>query len=306
MIRKYVEHKPLTRVVLPEKKTVLPVDYLTMIYVAGIGVVLLFFHRGVASWPLYLVLHVLTIGAILGLIRVAGNRSSRILTFVREIYPIILFSFMFLEVGKIVRIFFPFWLEKHLIQWDKFLFGVHPTVWVQTIFRPWLTEFMAFSYWSYYIFIPVAAVLLFLKKDRTLLRSYIFTLSFTMYFCYFSYLFLTARGPHDTLAHLYIARENAGFFDYFIRTMQSNASIHGAAFPSSHVAAVWIVEIFLFKYKRWVGFLSLPLVLSLSVSVVYMQYHYAVDSIAGIALVFLVYPLAQTVQRKLRFDTPRP
>jgi membrane-associated phospholipid phosphatase len=83
-----------------------------------------------------------------------------------------------------------------------------------------------------------------------------------------------------------------------VKTIQSNASISGAAFPSSHVAAVWIAWIYLLRFRKWLGLVTLPLVLSLSFSVVYMQYHYAVDSIAGILLVCLSYPIGRALERK--------
>jgi len=283
-----------------------PTDSLTFLYLAGMAVLLTFFHHGVAQWPLFVLAHVAVMVVIALVIQWAHRSQSKILHFIRDVYPLILFTFMFVEISKVINIFFPFWLEQHLIQWDLWLFGTHPTVWVESFYYPWLIEFMAFSYWSYYLFIPTTAILLYLRKDRSLFYSYIFKLSFTMYFCYFSYLFLTARGPQDTLGHLHMVRDTVGFFDAFVRTVQANADIHGAAFPSSHVAAVWIVLIYLFKYKRWVGYLSLPLVLSLTVSVVFLQYHYGIDPIAGALLVFVVYPLAAYVEKKLDFKFKAP
>jgi membrane-associated phospholipid phosphatase len=86
-------------------------------------------------------------------------------------------------------------------------------------------------------------------------------------------------------------REFAGFFDAIVRNMQSGVAISGAAFPSSHVAATWVVWIYMYKYKKMYGWIVLPLVIALSLSVVYMQYHYAVDSIAGLFWFLLTYRL---------------
>ncbi|MFQ5485820.1 MAG: phosphatase PAP2 family protein [Desulfobacterales bacterium] len=204
---------------------------------------------------------------------------------------------MFLEVSLIINVLFPFWLEPYLISFDNLLFGHHPTVWVQDLFNRSLTEYMAFSYWSYYILLPLTGFVLFVQKDKSLFRSFVFNLSLTLYICYFSYLFLTARGPHETLAHLHLEREVAGFFDNWVKTIQENAAISGAAFPSSHVTAVWISWIYLFRFRKWLGFVVLPLVLSLSFSVVYMQYHYAIDPIAGIVLICLSYPLGRKLEK---------
>ncbi|MFQ5707089.1 MAG: phosphatase PAP2 family protein [bacterium] len=274
------------------------IDYLTFAYLGILAVVLVFFHRGVQHWPLIVVGHFFFIAALTFVIKFSATSSSRILRLFRDGYPFLLYTFLFEEVNALINIFFPFWLEGWLIKWDYFLFGNHPTVWLQKIYRPWLTEVMAFSYWSYYILIPFGGILLYLRRRKQLFHSFVFNLSFTLYTCYLSFLFLTARGPHETLAQFHVQRAPAGFFDHLVRTIQEYASISGAAFPSSHVTAVWIVLIFMFKYKRALGLALLPLILTLSVAVVYMQYHYAVDSIAGIILVCLTYPLGRFLEKR--------
>ncbi|MFQ5603216.1 MAG: phosphatase PAP2 family protein [bacterium] len=274
-------------------------DFATFAYIGLVALLLIFFHEGVQHWPWLVLLHVVIIGALMLFINYVEKKSfSKVLIFFRDAYPFFLYIFMFEELHLIANILFPFWLEGKLIQWDLFLFGQYPTVWVQSLFRPWLTEYMAFSYWSYYVIFPTVGVVLYLRKNKALYHSYAFHLSFTFYLCYFLYLFLSARGPHETLAHLHLVRTTAGFFDNLVLTIQGQASVSGAAFPSSHVAAVWVAWIFVFKYKRTAGWILLPLVISLSISVVYMQYHYAVDSIAGILLVLMTYPLARILEKK--------
>ncbi|MCH7681822.1 phosphatase PAP2 family protein, partial [candidate division KSB1 bacterium] len=216
----------------------------------------------------------------------------------RDCYPFFIFTFVFKEIALVINILFPFWLESHLISWDLIVFGIHPTVWVQQFYRPWLTELMAFSYWSYYILFPVSGFTLYFQKDKSLYFSFVFRLSVTLLTCYFLYLFLGARGPHETLASLHLERDYVFIFDKFVKSIQDAASISGAAFPSSHVAAVWVVLIYLFRFKKWLGLTLLPLILVLTVSVVYLQYHYAVDPIAGILVVCITYPLAGILEKR--------
>lgn len=276
------------------------VDYATCLYIGVVGVLLIFFHRGIEGWPYRILVHAAILGLLPFYIDFAESRASKILRFLRDAYPFFLYTFMFVEVSHIINILFPFWLEPYLIKFDLFLFGNHPTVWLQRLYQPWLTELMAFSYWSYYIMLPLAGVILYLKKDKSLFFSFVFNLSLTLYICYFSYLFLTARGPHETLTSLYVDREIAGLFDRLVQMIQGSASISGAAFPSSHVAAVWVVLIYMFKFRKWLGWILLPLILSLSFSVVYMGYHYAVDSMAGILIVGLAYPLGTFLEKKFQ------
>ncbi len=274
------------------------VDYLTCGYLAVVGLLILFFHRGVPFWPYLVLANAATIAFLVGFINLAERRRSKVLRFFRDAYPIFLYTFMFKEISLIINVFFPFWFEQHLINLDRVLFGGQPTVWVQRLYRPWLTEYMAFAYWSYYILLPLTALVLYFRKKRALFHSYVFHLSLTLYVCYLSYPFLTARGPHETLAHLHLSRETVGFFDQFVRVIQENAAISGAAFPSSHVTAVIISWIFLFRWNRLVGWITLPLILSLGFSVVYLQYHYAVDPLAAVLLVALLYPFGLYLERR--------
>ena len=177
--------------------------------------------------------------------------------------------------------------------------GRHPTVWVQSIFSPWLTEVMAFSYWSYYIFMPGVGIILYLRK-RSLFHAYAVHVTLTLYTCYFLFLFLTARSPQETLSHLHDERVLVGFFDHFVASIQNGVSISGAAFPSSHVAAHWIAWLFFFRFNRTFGWIALPVVVALTLSVVYMQYHYAVDAIGGFLIIFLTHPLANFLERKFQ------
>lgn len=279
------------------------VDYATIILLGIEAILLIFFHRGVQNWPFFVMANFAFVGLLLYFIQIAERSASKTLKFFRDAYPFFIFIFIFKEIASIINILFPFWLETHLINLDFMIFGVNPTVWVQQFYRPWLTELMAFAYWSYYILFPVAGFTLYLRKDKSLYHSFAFTLSLTLYICYFSYLFLGARGPHETLATLHIQREYVYVFDNMVKSIQDAASISGAAFPSSHVAAVWVVWIYIVRFKRWLGWSLLPLILTLSVSVVYLQYHYAVDSIAGILAVCIIYPLAQFLEKK--FTKPR-
>ena len=274
------------------------VDIAIIIHLSAVAILLIFFHQGVENWPFFILGNFAFIVGLIYYIQLADRKSSKILTFFRDCYPFFIFTFVFKEIALVINILFPFWLESHLISWDLIVFGIHPTVWVQQFYRPWLTELMAFSYWSYYILFPVSGFTLYFQKDKSLYFSFVFRLSVTLLTCYFLYLFLGARGPHETLASLPLERDYVFIFDKFVKSIQDAASISGAAFPSSHVAAVWVVLIYLFRFKKWLGLTLLPLILVLTVSVVYLQYHYAVDPIAGILVVCITYPLAGILEKR--------
>lgn len=273
------------------------IDVITIAYFSIIALLVLLFNHRVSNWPLHFFWNFFAVLVLLGFCYFTYSTKSKIIWIFRDIYPFSLYTFMFKEISVLINIFFPFWLEGFLISWDKAIFGGYPTAEVQKLYHPWLTEFMAFSYWSYYILFPAGLCATFVKSKK-MFREYIYNLSFTFYFCYLSYLFLTARGPQQTLVGYHLPREAAGFFDGMVLNIQAMANISGAAFPSSHVAAAGIVWLFIFKANRTFGYLVLPLTLCLIFSTVYLQYHYAVDAIAGVLVLFIIYPLAGFVKTR--------
>jgi len=273
------------------------IDYTTFCYFGLVILLALIFNQKLSNWYLYIIGHLAGAGVLLLFFEWAARTRFRLVRFAREIYPLIMFSITFKELSLIIQDVFPFWFEKYLLAFDDWLFGGAPTVLVQQFYQPWLTESMAFSYWSYYIILPLGCLIFFLQNDWKMLRSCLFHTAVSMYMCYLAFYIFTARGPQQTLAHLHLPREAVGFFDSIILQIQSAASIVGAAFPSSHVVAVWVVLIFMFKYKKWLGFAVLPIVLALSVSTVYLQYHYAADAIAGVLFVGITYPVGRVLER---------
>lgn len=256
------------------------------------------FHQRVVDWGYFILANLTVVALLLFVLDRTRATKSRIVRFLKEIYPLFLFTFMFKEIALVINLFFPFWLEQHLIHWDLALFGDYPIHYLRRFESAGLTEFMAFSYWSYYFIMPLGVIILSLRRDKAFLRSFVFNLSLTMYTCYLSYLFLTARGPRETLPFLLNETGPFGFFYTMVLQIQDRAAISGAAFPSSHVSAMWIVLIYMFRSHKILGLLFMPLILSLTFSTVYLNYHYAVDAIAGVLMVFFTYPLGQFIERK--------
>src|SRR3989442_11587094 len=63
----------------------------------------------------------------------------------------------------------------------------------------------------------------------------------------------------------------------------------GAALPSSHVAAAVVAVLCALRYWRALGFVLTPFTIGLVLSVVYGQFHYAVDAVAGLIVAFAVF-----------------
>ena len=70
----------------------------------------------------------------------------------------------------------------------------------------------------------------------------------------------------------------------------------GAAFPSSHVAASVVATGMALRYWRPLGLVLLPFTAGLILAVVYGQFHYAVDALAGLMVAALMLGIMQTAE----------
>lgn len=272
------------------------VDMATLVYLSGIGLLLVVFHQELTQWPAFVLAHFLVAGAIILLIRFAEKSQRPILLFLRDWYPVLLYSVLFEEIGGIATVIFPFWLEPYLLRADLALFGVHPSEYFNHIATPTLNELMGFSYWTYYLMIPLVGLFFYRKAPRVVFHRYLFRVSFALYICYGWFVLMPARGPHETLPQFHVQSMTGGFFYGLVRLIQKFGSISGGAFPSSHVAAAWTVLLVSFGHARVLAYILLLCVAILSVAIVYMGYHYAVDSLAGIGAALIFYFLSGKIE----------
>jgi len=270
-------------------------DIACVTYLVLIGVCLIFFHKAVEDWPRYVLIHVVLAFVILEFVRFAEKHPQKqIAWFMRTFYPIAVFLIGWSTVNGIVRMFFgTFWFTEIAIQTDKLLFGIHPTVWLQQFYSPWLDELMYFFYASYYLFLPtVVLVLYFTGKRAEALAAFSF-LSVTLLSNYVLFYLLPCLSPAmaERMMELHTKTHSGYLFAWIIRTIQSSAGIAGGAFPSSHIAEVFVLSLVALRYVRKLGYVLLPLTVGVSVSTFYLRYHHAVDPLFGYvwgAICFLV------------------
>lgn len=185
-------------------------------------------------------------------------------------------------------------IDSLLIKADLALFGVHPTVWMEDFFIPWVADILALAYISYY-FIPLILVLILYFKGRsneffltagTLLLGY--------YICYIIYIFMPAIGPRFTLASLQQIPLNGGIImNTIVDTLNALEGNKRDCFPSGHTQIVLISLWFAFRYRRPLFWIYLPIIIALIISTVYLRYHYVIDLVAGIAAAGITILLGQ-------------
>jgi len=201
-------------------------------------------------------------------------------------------------------IFGNYWATDMIIRWDKLLFGVHPTVWVQQFYTPWLNELINFHYAGYYTFFLAVPLSLYLSNKREETFS-AFSIATFVYFSNFVIFFLlpACAPPHIPWIQELCTREMTGsLFVEINRIIQAQGGIQGACFPSSHVAGAFAWVFVTLRYKRKLGYALIPIALGVVFGTVYMRLHHAVDPLAGIIWGIIAYGIAMKILQRRNED----
>lgn len=211
-----------------------------------------------------------------------GRRGAAWRWYARGVATIVLLFVLYGTIAFAAYDALPYDADPLLVRLDALLGGGRqPGLVLAHYVTPLGTEVMSGVY-SAFIFYLYASVLLGLvgrpEPERDALVN---GLSLTYAVAFLGYLFVPAKGPIVSLAHLYPTELPYGpLHDVVLRAIAWVGGPHGA-FPSLHVGASVFLCGFDLRVNRLRGLTYLPLVLGIAVATVYLRYHYVVDLIAG-------------------------
>ena len=175
--------------------------------------------------------------------------------------------------------------DRWLAGIDLGFWGVHPTVWLERIYSPALTEYLQFVYT---LFVPAVLLVPFLiwrKRRYGEFQYFGFLIALGFLASYAGYLMVPARGPRFLLKPLeHLPLRGLWLFTNMQHTLDKLESAHYDCFPSGHteltILACWMSRL-VSNRLFWVYFCY---TLSIIFATVYLRYHYTVDLLAGAAL----------------------
>ncbi len=264
------------------------------IYLAGhVALTLLVCARlqHVAHAPWYVAWNALVIAVILLLAR--KRDDGPLWQFAHDWLPALLFITVFEEVSFLSLSLRGEWQNPLLVAWESALFVLPPGEWLRRYSAPWFTELLDFGYFSFYLFYPVVAGVLWARRRRPQFaesfRCLTDSLSVGYVACYATYLLFPTRSPSHNSAHATAATTSAGGpFHTLVQSIQGHAGVHGNAFPSAHIMLAFVVLVFAFRYLPRLAPWLLICALLMCVGAVYDGYHYALDVLAGALLGIVV------------------
>jgi len=174
--------------------------------------------------------------------------------------------------------------DRELAQLDFRLWGANPTVWLERVHHPVLTEFLQTAYTLFIPAVLLIAWLLWRRRDYAGFQYYAFLIALGFLASYLGYLAVPARGPRFLLQHLqHFPLDGLWLFHGMQSILDKLESAHYDCFPSGHteltILAWWgsrMVSRRLFQ----VYFVYTPCIIF---ATVYLRYHYTIDLMAGAA-----------------------
>lgn len=274
----------LSRYLAEVRQSCTPFEQVTFAYLTWILALLAAFHHNIPHAAKYAAVHLAIAAAIAQLAWSAAHSQNPTLRFARDWYPLPLYIFFFEELQYLVHAIFPGWFDRWLIQFDYHLAGTHPSVYLARFAAPALNDAMQFAYMTYFLYLVILPAILYAQKNRNAFWTVMTSTAIAHYSVYVIAILFPIESPYFALASLHPAPLKGGAFTATIELIEHFGRVHGAAFPSAHVAGSMVAILAARRYKPWLFWLCLPFFASMCVATVYGRYHYVADVLAGLAV----------------------
>jgi len=216
------------------------------------------------------------------------------LVMVRDWSPVSLIAFIYENFHDLTDLIRPIIVDPALRRIDEWMFGIEPTLVLEKITTPWLTEYMTFVYALYFGYPVLILGIVYYKKQFTLFREMVLAMTLCFYLGLLGYMSVPAIGPRYfmdgeftvPLSGIWLTAKAAAAWNHF-------ESIKRDCFPSLHTAISSIGLIYLWRIRKLykggytVLYVCIPLIVSLWFSTLYLRYHWTIDVFAGWALAFI-------------------
>ncbi|PYO62084.1 MAG: hypothetical protein DMD28_06895 [Gemmatimonadetes bacterium] len=262
------------------------VDLATLIYVAVSTVAVLVFTGGdrVGSIAL-LSAHILAVCLVLLAPQARADGPTG--RFAGDWYPLLLLGAFYAEVG-VLNVDVGYHHDLAIQRLEQWVFGSQLSYrWIREMPNPGLSWLLHCCYLAYYVILYASPLGLWISGRRDAARFTIFAVVATFYLCFMVFLFFPVTGPRYALA----LADNAATRVWPARAAQwvlDQGDSWGAAFPSSHVAGAVVATLCAVRFWRPLGLILLPFTVGMTFAVVYGQFHYAVDAVAGLVVAVAV------------------
>ncbi len=273
-----------------------PADRIVLAYFALMCVIeVIWFQQIPQAWWL-ISLHVA--GA--AILAIATRLSGRAVWIFRHWAPLLYVACCYREMAMLIAAIRHTHYDQALANLDFAFWGANPTVWMERLYSPALTEFLQVVYT---LFIPVILFvpwLMWMRNRYAEFRYMAFLLALGFLVSYLGYILVPARGPRFLLEHLQnVPLKGLWLFNSLQTTLNRLETDHYDCFPSGHteltILAFWLSR----SVSRRMFYVYFLYTLCIVFATVYLRYHYTVDLLAGIVVALSLILAAPALYRGL-------
>ena len=219
-------------------------------------------------------------------------RSKRFTPVLMIVYPAV-FLFVVFETFFMLLPFINESRYDHVMTAIDFaVYGIHPTLWLESFASPLATEFMYLLYIFYFPMPLFILVWLFRRSKWIELERSMFIYLLTYYGAYVIYFFIPVEGPRFHLSHE-VELVGLVLFEPIQRLIDFLEPNMLDCFPSLHAAITLTTLLIMGRHHKKMFYFFLPLGAGITLSLVYCRYHYVIDVAAGLIWAVACYILAR-------------
>jgi membrane-associated phospholipid phosphatase len=274
-----------------------PVDKLILSYYALAVLLICIWERSLPEAPALIAFHLIGAALLLAEIRFP-NPTSWIF---RNWYPVFYVAFCYREMDFVVPAVRHTTSDQRLADIDYAIWHTNPTVWLERIESPPLTEYLQIVYTLFVPAVLLVAFLLWRQRKYGEFQYYAFLISLGFLVSYIGYVIVPARGPRFLLQHLqHVPLRGLWLFERMQGGLDQLESVAYDCFPSGHteltILAWWTSRV-LRNSLFWPYFAYTS---SIIFATVYLRYHYTIDVLAGAAVAAILLVATPSIYRKLK------
>ena len=275
-------------------------EYLTISIAALLNIFILIFTTHGQAFDIF-ILNLLIIALIFGIALFHRHVDHTWVQFFRDWYIPFFLIVIYLENRRLIPLVNLHDLDELFIRIDRFLFlGHDPTVLMERITHPILSEILQISYASFYFLPFVLCVILYFTRPRIEFHINTFTLLAGFYLSFIGYYLTPAIGPRFTLDHLQaFPLEGVLFFDGIRNMLAQAEGLMRDCCPSGHILISLLTVMLARRYVRDFFPVACIWAVLIMFSSVYLRYHYVFDLIVGAALSLPVYRFCPDIAEAL-------
>lgn len=251
------------------------------------------FASQVEHWWMLILKNIAVGAAYIFVNRFSEKTEKKFWKFFLRMAPIVLaYAYLFGAVDKLQMIVQHRWMDDDVCDFEQYVFGVQPTLWLEDYISKPLTEWLMFSYVIYIPLYPVLCGIIYYKRGKLAMEDYFFTLGLTNVLCDLGFIIYPVASPMYHIKELYTVPLDGYIFTSLGEFVRSHLHFAGGSIPSPHAAAATIMWVMAYRYHRFSFWILAPIVLSLYVSTFYGRYHYVTDAVVGILVAGLALGIA--------------